>query len=108
MQAGRRARIESSSPVPWRSVREPRGRCGIGNPGQPLGVSLFHREIDDRVPVHHPEHLPRVIPGSHLTVYPGEGHMIVFQRAEEVPECAHELSDTGCPALRSMMRIGRR
>jgi len=46
-------------------------------------VSLFHGEIDDRVPVHHAEHLARVIPGSHLTVYSGEGHMIVFQLADE-------------------------
>jgi pimeloyl-ACP methyl ester carboxylesterase len=46
-------------------------------------VSLFHGEIYDRVPVHHAEHLAQVISDSHLTVYPGEGHMIVFQRAEE-------------------------
>ena len=48
-----------------------------------MPVSLFHGEIDDRGPVRHAEHLAQVIPGSHLTVYSGEGHMIVFQRAEE-------------------------
>jgi pimeloyl-ACP methyl ester carboxylesterase len=46
-------------------------------------VSIFHGAIDDRVPVHHAEQLARVIPESHLTVYPGEGHMIIFERAEE-------------------------
>jgi pimeloyl-ACP methyl ester carboxylesterase len=46
-------------------------------------VRLFHGEIDDRVPLHHAAHLARAIPGAHLTVYPGEGHMISFERAEE-------------------------
>jgi pimeloyl-ACP methyl ester carboxylesterase len=47
-------------------------------------IRLFHGEIDDRVPLHHAEHLVRVIPSSHLTVYPGEGHMIIFERAEDI------------------------
>jgi pimeloyl-ACP methyl ester carboxylesterase len=46
-------------------------------------VGIFHGEIDDRVPLHHAEHLARTILDSHLTVYPGEGHMIIFERAEE-------------------------
>lgn len=47
-------------------------------------VSLFHGEVDDRVPLHHAEHLARVIPDAHLTTYPDEGHMIMFDRAEEI------------------------
>ena len=46
-------------------------------------VSLFHGKMDDRVPLHHAEHLARVIPGARLTAYPGQGHMIIFERAEE-------------------------
>jgi pimeloyl-ACP methyl ester carboxylesterase len=44
-------------------------------------IRLFHGEIDDRVPLHHAEHLARAIPDCHLAVYPGEGHMIIFDRA---------------------------
>ena len=55
-------------------------------------VRLFHGEIDDRVPLHHAEHLARVVPDSHLTVYPGEGHMIIFDRDEEILAGLAELS----------------
>jgi hypothetical protein len=46
-------------------------------------VRLFHGGIDDRVPLHYAEHLAWTFPGAHLAVHPGEGHMIIFERAEE-------------------------
>jgi pimeloyl-ACP methyl ester carboxylesterase len=71
-------------------------------------VQIFHGKIDDRVPVHHAEHLARVIPDSQLTLYAGEGHMIIFERAEEflgalIPGALHmDRNTTGNGAKRSM------
>jgi pimeloyl-ACP methyl ester carboxylesterase len=71
-------------------------------------VQIFHGKIDDRVPVHHAEHLARVIPDSQLTLYAGEGHMIIFERAEEflgalTPGALHmDRNTTGNGAKRSM------
>lgn len=70
--------------------RHGEGRWGAASSDLKVPASLFHGDIDDRVPVHHAEHLARVIPGSHLTVYPGKGHMIVFERA---PEFLNALKD---------------
>ncbi len=47
-------------------------------------VRLYHGEIDDRVPLHHAQHLVSAIRDCKLTVYPGEGHMIIFERGEEL------------------------
>jgi pimeloyl-ACP methyl ester carboxylesterase len=47
-------------------------------------VRLYHGEMDDRVPLHHAQHLAGTIPRCDLTVYPGEGHLIIFSHAEEL------------------------
>jgi pimeloyl-ACP methyl ester carboxylesterase len=46
-------------------------------------VHLWQGDQDDRVPPHHAQYLASAIPDSHLTILPGEGHMIAFTRIEQ-------------------------
>ena len=41
-------------------------------------VDVWQGDQDDRVPLHHAEHLAAAIPHSRLRILPGQGHMIAF------------------------------
>lgn len=47
-------------------------------------VWLWHGDQDANVPVAMAQHLATRIPGSSLTIYPGEGHLIVPRHWEEI------------------------
>jgi pimeloyl-ACP methyl ester carboxylesterase len=46
-------------------------------------VDLWQGDQDDRVPLHHAQHLAAAIRGSHLRILPGQGHMIAFTCIEQ-------------------------
>jgi pimeloyl-ACP methyl ester carboxylesterase len=57
--------------------------------GFPVGdvdgpVWIWHGDADHEVPLHHAEFLGRVLPGAHLEVVPGEGHRLLYARADAV------------------------
>ena len=47
-------------------------------------VHLWHGDQDSNVPVAMAQHLAEQIPGSSLTIYPGEGHLIVPKHWDEI------------------------
>lgn len=47
-------------------------------------VSIWHGDKDANVPVVMARHLAERIPGSRLTIFPGEGHLIVPRHWEEI------------------------
>jgi pimeloyl-ACP methyl ester carboxylesterase len=47
-------------------------------------VHIWHGDHDANVPVAMARHLARQIPGSSLTIYPGEGHLIVPKHWDEI------------------------
>jgi pimeloyl-ACP methyl ester carboxylesterase len=47
-------------------------------------VHLWYGDADTLVPLQMGQYLAEVIPGSHLTVYPGEGHMIFYTHWREM------------------------
>ena len=54
--------------------------CGdIGVP-----VTLFYGEADHNVPIQMGEYYRDTIPGSRAVFYPGEGHLIMYSRANEI------------------------
>jgi pimeloyl-ACP methyl ester carboxylesterase len=57
--------------------------------GSAVPVRLYAGEADDLVPVAHTRWLADRVPGSHLTVYPGENHMSL--PAQHLPEILDDL-----------------
>jgi pimeloyl-ACP methyl ester carboxylesterase len=47
-------------------------------------VWLWYGEADALIPVHTGRYLAEAIPNSQLTVYPGEGHMLLVTCWEEI------------------------
>ena len=47
-------------------------------------VRIWHGDQDTNVPVEVGRYLAERIPGSSLTVYPGEGHLIVPKHWDEI------------------------
>ena len=50
----------------------------------PLQVWLWHGEHDTLAPVDEARSLARAIPNCRSTFYPGEGHLLIFEREEEI------------------------
>jgi pimeloyl-ACP methyl ester carboxylesterase len=49
-----------------------------------VDVRLHHGEADVLVPAHHAKHLAKGIPGSHLQLYPEEGHLSFDEHLKEI------------------------
>lgn len=51
-------------------------------------MRLWHGDADELVPLSHGEHAAAMIPDSDLTVFPGEGHLLV----PRFPEIVRDIS----------------
>jgi len=51
--------------------------CGFGLERFGVAVRLWHGDADALVPLAHSQHAAAVIPNAELTVFPGEGHLLV-------------------------------
>lgn len=49
----------------------------------PNEVLLWHGDVDETVPISNGRYMAKVIPNARATFYPGEGHLLIFDRMEE-------------------------
>jgi pimeloyl-ACP methyl ester carboxylesterase len=47
-------------------------------------VAIFHGDADTMVPLRHSEELARRVPGSTLSVWPGEGHLGTITHVDDI------------------------
>ena len=59
----------------------------------PVPAAIWHGTRDEEIPFHHGEFLARVIVGSRLVLIPGEGHLLLFSRADQILRELAELAD---------------
>jgi pimeloyl-ACP methyl ester carboxylesterase len=75
---------------------------GFGLDRVGIHVRLWHGDADEVVPLSHSEHAAATIPDSDLTVFPGEGHLLV----PRFPEIVRAISTLGPSAGSALETAG--
>ena len=52
----------------------------------PNEVLLWHGDVDETVPISNGRYMAKTIPNCRATFYPGEGHLLIFERMDEIED----------------------